>query len=284
MHKEIERRWLVSDKADVIDLKRRAEAIYEIDQGYLDVFSDMVLRVRILNQTKNRCGELEKTAVITFKSKPLVENAAARWEIEHPISVEDAKILLDKCGGHTIHKTRYNIKNRIDHKVFEFDFFKGRYKGLRIAECEYTEQDDPESNFVAVPEWCEEEITGQEEYSNYYLATAEPHTKRMKSNDFIDWQVEAFCGVVTYPNGEKRLLDNTFSNQLFVCSSRCDAEKIKMQMAEQKYQDISWLVLQEKDFERNRWLESVRRNVMIISVLLGFVGGSMLLAKLCFGM
>jgi len=184
MHKEIERRWIVSDIFTKTQMAQEAEAIHVIIQGYLGVFSDMVLRIRLSRQTKNRATEQEEVkAVLTFKSLPLEQDASARWELEVPISAEDGYTLLNKCDSKLIYKTRYDIK--VKGRLFEVDVFGSRYDGLRIAECEYDEQD---SNII-VPDWCLEEITGKEQYSNYSLATTNWNLETLQNWDIIMQQV-----------------------------------------------------------------------------------------------
>jgi len=166
--KEIERKWIVPHRSPD-DLMRTAEIAEDIVQGYLGIIQDMVVRIRIATVFKNRQdGMPYPRAFLTFKGVPTGELQATRVEIESILTTTNAKYLLSLCGDSIIHKTRYHIRSpqNINH-VFHVDQYLDRHVGCTVAELELKSEKEQ----VTVPDWCGKEVTGKEQYSNYWLAT-----------------------------------------------------------------------------------------------------------------
>lgn len=142
-NEEIERRFLVLSIDP--DYKRGSEPKHII-QGYLHTPDHQSLRVRIING---------RTAVITRKSgKGLV-----REEIEHPLPLETAQMILECCPWQ-LTKTRYVREG------FEVDEFHGKLAGLIIAEFEMESADQE----VKLPPWIKEAVEVTDSLTNLHLA------------------------------------------------------------------------------------------------------------------
>ena len=139
MKKEIERKFLLI-KYDRKLLKKGID----IEQGYMSLNPE--IRIRISGQQ----------GFLTIKSKGL----KVRDEFEYRIPVRDAKRLLVLCR-YRLKKTRYKA-GRI-----EIDIYRGKLKGLKIAEIELTDADEP----VSLPKGTiYEEITNDRRFRNQQLA------------------------------------------------------------------------------------------------------------------
>lgn len=151
MAREIERKFLVRDPR-ILD-GRQGERII---QGYLAKESgSMSTRVRIRGDR----------AYLTLKSP---KARYSREEFEYVIPVADAEAMIaNHCSGRIVRKTRYLI----DHgpHVFEVDVFEGRHAGVIVAEVELAH----EHTALDLPDWVGDEITDDNRYSNFVLATIE---------------------------------------------------------------------------------------------------------------
>lgn len=145
---EIERKFLVKG-----DYKSHASGSYPIQQGYLALTGNSVVRVRVRGDA----------AFLTVKSS-LVEGEITRHEWEYEIPVADAREMLALCGEGVIDKTRYLVK--VGHHLFEVDEFHGENEGLVIAEVELEREDEEFER----PRWLGEEVTGDVHYYNSYLS------------------------------------------------------------------------------------------------------------------
>jgi adenylate cyclase len=103
----------------------------------------------------------DKKARLTVKGPP---KGISRDEFEYDIPVEDARKMLDFCGGHVVEKNRY-IEQVGDH-TWEVDEFLGRNKGLWLAEIELSDEDEPFER----PDWAVREVSEDKKYKNSYLA------------------------------------------------------------------------------------------------------------------
>ena len=101
-------------------------------------------------------------AFLTIKGKSS-KDGISRLEIEKPISLKEAKILIKICLPDLIKKVRYMIK--INDYIFYVDVFKEKNNGLIIAEIEL----DSIDSLYPVPYWLGEEVTGQTRYYNSQL-------------------------------------------------------------------------------------------------------------------
>ncbi len=146
---EIERKFLV--KGDFLPFVSKK---YEIKQGYL--CNDIKRTVRV--RTKAEKG------FITIKGEAN-ENGFSRFEWEKEIPLHEAEALLELCDTNSIiSKTRHNISFK--GKIFEVDVFYGNNKGLVLAELEL----EKENETFSLPDWIGEEVTGNIQYYNSYLA------------------------------------------------------------------------------------------------------------------
>jgi len=143
MAKEIEHKFLVNPKK----LPNLLNGM-EIVQGYLS--RSPVVRIRLKT---NGC----QRAWLTIKGK----GCRVRDEFEYPVCFKDALKMLDLCGKRKIKKIRYNFG------PWEIDQFKGRHKGLWLAEIELPNK---KSKLPNLPSWIIKEVTYDSKYTNASLA------------------------------------------------------------------------------------------------------------------
>jgi adenylate cyclase len=148
MKYEIERRFLVIGDG----WRRSAVARTSIRQAYLNFDGTSSVRVRI---------EDGERAVLTVKARGA---ALRRFEIEYPLPLADAKILLGHRRGNIVEKTRHFVLH--GGATWEVDVFGGANAGLVIAEIELRDESE---GFVR-PDWLGAEITGDACYGNSALA------------------------------------------------------------------------------------------------------------------
>jgi len=145
---EIERKYLVH----LAHLPLPAEGT-PIDQGYLSVQKDFVLRVR-------RKGD---KGYLTLKGETGL-GAHVRREFEYEIPLEDALQLLSTyCERPPIEKTRYIVTH--EGHEWEVDFFSGLNAGLVVAEIELSREDEE----FAHPAWLGPEVTPDRRFTNAAL-------------------------------------------------------------------------------------------------------------------
>ncbi|MCU0350404.1 MAG: CYTH domain-containing protein [Flavobacterium sp.] len=152
MGQEIERKYLV-DKTKWQLLDKPKGELYR--QGYLLTDSNKTIRVR---QTTDK-------AFLTIKG---LSTGATRPEYEYEIPFEEAKELLDNFSISELSKIRYKIL--FDNKIWEVDEFLGYNVGLIVAEIELTSENES----FSIPEWVDNEVTGQEKFYNSNL-TIQPY-------------------------------------------------------------------------------------------------------------
>ena len=145
---EIERKFLVKN----LDFIKESFKKTNIIQGYLSKDPLRTVRVRIE----------DNMAFLTIKGKSS-KGGISRLEIEKPISLKEAKILIKICLPDLIKKVRYMIKK--NDSIFYVDVFKEKNNGLIIAEIEL----DSIDSLYPVPYWLGEEVTGQTMYYNSQL-------------------------------------------------------------------------------------------------------------------
>lgn len=119
---------------------------FEIKQGYLILDGNKHLRVRIVDDEK---------AYLTFKT---VHTPKVRTEYEYEISLSDA-VEMYHNSIYQLKKTRY--RTMFDGNFVDIDVYPD---GLSVVEIEY------EKELSKLPDYCGEEITGVEKYSNINLA------------------------------------------------------------------------------------------------------------------
>ena len=154
MAKEVERKFLISDKTIVESLTDGENII----QGYLSDNPDATVRIRIKGSK----------AFLTVKSRNV---GAVRGEWEYEIPIEDARSIMAECQmTGLISKTRYRIGR------WEIDVFHGSLSGLIIAEIELT---SPEER-ISLPSYIGREVTNDKRYYNSVLATLDPKAIRFE--------------------------------------------------------------------------------------------------------
>lgn len=148
MSREIERKFLIRG-----EFKSGATAVLQISQGYLNSNENRTVRIRIIGDK----------GFITIKGKSS-SDGVSRFEWEHEIPAEDARMLLGLCEPGIIDKSRYLVPE--GKHVFEVDVFHGDNEGLVIAEIELEDENEEFEH----PEWLGEEVTGDPKYYNSALS------------------------------------------------------------------------------------------------------------------
>lgn len=149
---EIERKWIVGDISGIL----KGMPYDEIIQGY--ICTDPVVRVR-------RYGD---KYFLTVKGKGMM----VREEYETPITKEAFDMLLKKCEGVIINKTRYRVPigktDTGDELTAEVDIFHGSHEGLKLVEVEF--RSIAAAKGFEAPEWFLKEVTEDGRFSNSYLS------------------------------------------------------------------------------------------------------------------
>ena len=144
---EIERKYLVSGIPDNID----SYPCRFIEQGYLNTAP--VVRVRRDNDNY----------YLTYKGGGMM----AREEYNLPLTKESYEHMRPKADGILISKTRYLIPEK-DGLTIELDVFDAPYKGLYLAEVEFSSEDQA-LNYNP-PAWFGEDVTNSGKYHNSRLS------------------------------------------------------------------------------------------------------------------
>jgi adenylate cyclase len=152
---EIERKFLVQN-----DNWRGKSNGLRYRQGYICNHKDRTVRVRT-NGTKG---------MLTIKGE---STGMTRSEFEYEIPLTDANEIMDSmCGAYIIEKIRYRITYA--GLIWEVDEFLGANAPLIMAEVELTDEDQ----FIELPDWIGEEVTGDPRYYNAYLVR----------NPYLTWE------------------------------------------------------------------------------------------------
>ena len=145
---EIERRFIVRSNNWKVNVK----SSQELQQGYLASDSQgWTTRIRIEDQNR---------ALLTLKKQ---SSMISNYEYEYKIPIEEGVEILEMTST-KIYKTRYSLN--IEQKEWIVDCFHGKNHPLIIAEVEMRSEQDK----INKPQWCNEEITGQYQWSNASLA------------------------------------------------------------------------------------------------------------------
>lgn len=144
---EIERKYLV-DREKWEEVKKPAGVLYR--QGYISTNPEKTIRVRI-------------TPTHGFLTIKGLNTGASRSEFEYEIPVKDAEGLITEFAETELSKTRYTLE--FGGKIWEVDEYSGANKGLITAEIELHHEDES----FALPDWIQEDVTGQEKYYNSNL-------------------------------------------------------------------------------------------------------------------
>lgn len=107
-------------------------------------------------------GALFKRAVLTDKRN---KEYAVRYEEEQDLAIEEACSKIDQSRSMLIKRRSVFIHAG---KEWEVDTYITPFPGLTIAEVEmpYEELSEP----LDIPQWCREEVTGDDRYSNASIA------------------------------------------------------------------------------------------------------------------
>ena len=152
MGKEIERKYLVRGDA----WRKLAQGV-RYRQGYLSTVKERTVRVRTVDDR----------GYLTVKG---VTVGATRKEFEYDIPRADAALLLEMCEQPLVEKVRYKIP--FGGLTWEVDEFEGANRGLVVAECELSSEDQR----IELPPWIGEEVTADPRYFNSNLS-AHPFSK-----------------------------------------------------------------------------------------------------------
>ena len=147
MNIEIERKFTVNRlPTDIVNS-------IDIEQFYMLIDDNFVQRLRIFNNQK---------AIISLK-----QNCAGlkRYEFEYSIPIADAKKIISIGNFLSVKKIRHEVL--IDGLKWEVDQFLDKNQGLVIAEVEL----ESETQKLDLPQWIEKDVTNQNKYYNYNLAT-----------------------------------------------------------------------------------------------------------------
>jgi CYTH domain-containing protein len=148
MAKEIERKFLVASDG----WRENARIGKSFRQAIVFSEGNRTVRIRAIDKKKAR---------LTIK---IGINGLSRHEFEYDVPIKDAEELLALANGHTITKTRYEVKHA--RHVWEVDVYGGDLEGLVVAEVEMkSEKESP-----VLPDWLGREVTGDIRYSNHALA------------------------------------------------------------------------------------------------------------------
>ena len=151
---EIERRFLVKND----NWKKFVSKKIFIEQGYLSQsLDDWIVRIRFDG----------KDFKITLKKHI---KSFTNFEFEYSIPRRDAETIMSNLSS-TIKKERFFLE--VEKKSWIIDCFKDNNYPLEIAEIELSNEDE----YLLLPSFISEEITGLNHYSNFSLT----------NNPFSEW-------------------------------------------------------------------------------------------------
>lgn len=146
---EIERKFLI--KKEHLPKNIGTFPHNELEQAYL--ITEPVLRIR----------KKDDNYILTYKGSGLMK----REEIEAPLTEEAYLKLLSKADGNVISKTRYLIPEK-NHLTIELDIFSGIFRGLYLAEVEFSDEETA-LNYQP-PVWFGKEVTNETTFHNSTLS------------------------------------------------------------------------------------------------------------------
>lgn len=155
---EFERRFLVDPK--FLEHGFNPPVMYIIEQGYVCADETSVVRIRSMQRNEQTVGE--KKWFLTIKQNM---NEVGKVN-EHEFKIENGEELFSTLTK-SISKTRYVIPH--GDLYIEVDVFAGRHAGKIIAEVELANDEESQWLTENLPWFFGEEITGMNEYSNYYM-------------------------------------------------------------------------------------------------------------------
>ena len=144
---EIERRFLIKNDS----WKKFITSKIFIEQGYLSkTIDDWIIRIRFTG----------KDFKITLKKH--IESFT-NFEFEYSIPQKDGETIMSNLSN-TIKKERFFLE--IEKKSWIIDCFKDNNYPLEIAEIELSSEEE----YLSIPSFISQEITGMQHYSNFSLA------------------------------------------------------------------------------------------------------------------
>jgi len=156
MGKEIERKFLVKES----NWQKSSKGLL-IQQGYIVIRKEKVVRIRIMNDT----------GYLTIKGPT---TGATRNEYEYEIPMKDARQMLNNlCEKPILEKHRYKLNH--GGMNWEIDIFHRDNEGLIVAEIELEYEDQK----FEKPDWVDMEVTDDPKYFNSNLV----------KNPFNKWNV-----------------------------------------------------------------------------------------------
>ena len=150
MGMEIERKFTVKTMPKDLD----SYAYHVIEQAYLT--TDPAIRVR----------REDERYYMTYKGTRDGNTALSHEEYNLPLTREAYETLSSKADGHVIRKKRYLIP--YGGHTIELDVFNEPFSPLVIAEVEFETEDA--ANDFCPPDWFDEDVTGNKQYSNAWLS------------------------------------------------------------------------------------------------------------------
>lgn len=154
--KEIERRWLLKEIPEEIDII--FGGFREVDMRQWYISKSPVLRLR--NESNQRFIFCIKT-----QGEP---DEIGKPEEESKLSYKEFENLMKLVITEPIHKTRYYIPLSND-LIAEFDIYHGNLKGMYTVEVEFKTEEQAKE-FIAPTWFGKKEITGIYKYANVNLA------------------------------------------------------------------------------------------------------------------
>lgn len=155
---ETERKFLTNSKLLKVLATSKGTKIM---QGYVYSSPQKTIRIRVA----------ENKGYITLKGE---SKGFSRPEFEYEVPANEAVEMLNIFAHNVIEKVRYKIEHTGN--TWEVDVFEGKNKGLVIAEIELNNEDEK----FEIPNWVENEVTGNKKYYNSYLA----------QKPFCEWENE----------------------------------------------------------------------------------------------
>lgn len=146
---EIERKFLLADVADEVDLGPGSA----LRQGYLAEEGQIEVRIRIAGHE----------ATLTVKAG----TGLRRTEVERPLPLDEAEALWPFTEGRRIEKVRHRVALG-DGIVAEVDRYAGALEGLATVEVELPSE-EAAGSFVP-PAWFGRELTDEPGWGNAALA------------------------------------------------------------------------------------------------------------------
>lgn len=147
---EIERKFLIQKEMLPKHLEHYPHNALE--QAY--IITNPVLRIR----------KKDQQYILTYKGHGLMK----REEMEFELPKEAYEKLLNKCDGNIISKIRYEIPEK-NNLTIELDIFQGDFKGLYLAEVEFSTEEEAQEYIP--PAWFGKEVTQTDAFHNATLST-----------------------------------------------------------------------------------------------------------------